>query len=234
MRLALAIATLVAVMLVGLLLFGDRIDAWLGSEAGVDWLRAQGPWAGLAGVMLIVADLVLPIPVTGVIAGLGQVYGPVVGGLYALVGCLAGGLVAYFGARALGPRAARFIAGAESLDKLEHFFQTAGPYAIALTRMLPVVPEALSCLAGLARMPLNRYLLALTVGSVPIAFVFAAFGSTAGDEPLANVLIATLAPVVIFPPVWILLQRHARSATRSAPNATDPNEPATLDDSPTR
>mgnify|MGYP006172600101 CR=1 FL=1 len=44
-------------------------------------LEQYGGWAWLVGIGLIVCDLVLPVPSTAVIAGLGMMYGPWLGGL---------------------------------------------------------------------------------------------------------------------------------------------------------
>lgn len=219
MRLAVAISVFVGLLLMGLMVFGDTLDQWLTGPEGLEWLRSLGPWAGVAGMGLIVSDLLLPVPATGVMAGLGQIYGGLVGGLYAAGGSIAAGLVAYGATRLLGPGGARVIAGEANLIRLRHFFQWGGAWAIALTRVLPVFPEVLCCLAGLAPMPFGRFATALICGSVPMSFVFAFFGTTAGEEPVTNILIAVAVPAVIFPPVWLLVLRMtaARRAREGEP-----------------
>ncbi len=222
MRLALIIAVLIGLIVLSLFVFGDTLDQWIASEEGIVWLRSLGPWAGIMGAGLIVSDLVLPVPATGVMAALGQIYGGFTGGLYSALGSITAGMVAYLAARLLGPRGARFLAGEENLIRLRAFFALGGAWAIALTRALPVFPEVLCCLAGLAPMPLGRFAIALVCGSVPLSFIFAYFGTVAGEEPVVNIAIAVALPAVIFPPIWYLVTRLSRP--REVESSPEPEE----------
>ncbi len=125
---------------------------------------------------LLVSDLVLPVPATGVMAALGVLYGPVRGGLIGAVGSILSGSIAYGLCRLLGRRAAVKLAGEKDLARAEGFFDSAGGWAVALSRWLPVLPEAVACLAGLARMRALSFFIALACGSIPMAFAFAALG----------------------------------------------------------
>lgn len=207
-RITFIVFAIAGLFLLSFLAFGDSLDQWFLNEQGLDWLRQQGAWAGLVGAGLIISDLFLPIPVSAVMVALGQIYGGLIGGMYAALGSTGAGLFAYVSVRALGPRAALVIAGDESLWKLQRFFNQRGATAIALTRVLPVVPEVLCCLAGLTPMPFSRFLVALLCGSVPMSFVFASFGSLGAEEPITTLLIAAALPVLIFPPIWLLLQQR--------------------------
>lgn len=202
-----AISVFIAALAVIFFTVGDKLDVWFAGEQGLEWLKQQGPWAGIAGIGLIVADLFLPMPTSGVMAGLGQIYGGFVGGLYSAAGSVAAGMVAYGLTRLIGPRAADMIAGAENIAKLKRFYEQRGAWAIALTRVLPLIPEVLCCLAGLSRMPFGKFLAALVSGSLPLSFLFSYFGSLAGDEPFSYMLIAVAAPAVVFLPIWLVVLR---------------------------
>lgn len=210
MRIAAIVCVIVGISGVAFFLFADSLEEWVATEEGLHWLEAQGPVAGLAGMGLIASDVLLPMPAAGVMAALGTIYGGFVGGLYALGGSIAAGLIAYGSTRVLGRRAAARIAGEEKLVALEHFFARSGAWAIAMTRILPVVPEILCCLAGLAPMPFGRFFIALCCGSIPISFLFTFYASTSNQEPLLTILIATLTPAVLFLPSWALFTRIAR------------------------
>ena len=80
MRLFLVVVALVSIMLVPGLLLGDEIDNHFGGEEGLRRLQEYEHWAWLVAQGLIVSDLVLPVPSTAVIAGLGMIYGPWLGG----------------------------------------------------------------------------------------------------------------------------------------------------------
>ena len=126
MRIAVIVFVLVALSAIGFFLFADTLEQWVASEEGLEWLRRQGPLAGLAGAGLIVSDLLLPMPGTGIMTALGEIYGGFVGGLYAALGSISGGLLAYGLVRLMGRRAANFIAGEESLVRLQGFFDRSG------------------------------------------------------------------------------------------------------------
>ena len=210
MRTAVITSVLVAFFVIGFLLFADTLDEWIATEKGLRWLEEQGPLAGIAAVALIASDLFLPMPVSGVLAALGTIYGGFVGGLYGSAGCIAGGLLAYGLVRAMGRRAAARIAGEENLVALERFFTRGGTWAIAMTRVLPVVSEVLCCLAGLAPMPFGRFFVALCCGSIPFSFMFTFYASTADQEPLTAILIAILVPALLLLPAWLVFERVSR------------------------
>ena len=156
----------IAVIMLGSLLFvGDTIDRYFEGPEGLERLRSYGDWAWLAGIGLIISDLILPVPATTVIALLGMLYGPWLGGFIGGVGTLLAGLVAYGGCRLLGDRFVRFLVGEANLGRLQKFFARHGLWAIALTRWMPLLPEALCCLAGMSRMRFWPLFLALACGS---------------------------------------------------------------------
>lgn len=214
MRITVVVSVIVGLLSLGFLLFGETLEEGFVGEKGLAWLREQGSLAGFAGAGLIASDLLLPMPASGITAALGEIYGGVVGGIYASLGSLAGGLSAYGLVRLIGHRALDLIAGEESRVRLQHFFDRKGVWAIAITRVLPVVPEVLCCLAGIARMPFRKFFLALVCGSLPFSFLFSCFGSMGTGNPLATILIATLIPALLLPGAWWLIRRMEKDQTQ--------------------
>jgi len=97
------------------------------------------------------------------------------------------------------------------LHKLERLFNRSGPWAIILTRSLPYsLAEATLFLAGLAGMPLKKFAVALTTGSVPTAFVFAAIGAGWADQPILALALSYLLPILLLPIGLYLLRPRAR------------------------
>jgi uncharacterized membrane protein YdjX (TVP38/TMEM64 family) len=207
MRLYLIIFGLVLLTLIPALVFGDEMDESFAGEEGLNRLRAYGPWAWLVGIALIVSDLVLPVPSTAVIAGLGMLYGPIVGGLIGGIGSMLAGLVAYAGGRWLGRPALRLFVGDADLEKLSRFFARHGLWAIALSRWMPLLPEALCCLAGTARMRPTHFLAALAVGSLAMGFAFGFLGVHYAEQPTAGLVISAAIPLAVWPPVHAILRR---------------------------
>jgi uncharacterized membrane protein YdjX (TVP38/TMEM64 family) len=208
-RLYLIVFTLVLIMLVPALVFEDDVDRYFSGEAGLNRLRQFGGWAWLAGIGLIVADLVAPVPSTAVISGLGMIYGPIVGGLIGGVGSTLAGLVAFTGCRAVGPKVARRLVGESDLELLNKFFNKYGLWAVALSRWMPLLPEALCCLAGLAGMRVGPFVASLACGSFAMGFAFGMLGQAYLENPTAGLMVSAAVPLAVWPPVHYLMRRNS-------------------------
>lgn len=211
MRLFLTSLALVAVFLLAYVLWGDRFEQLLAGERAVEHLRSYGALAPLAAIGLLIGDLLLPVPATAVLATLGILYGPVVGGLIGSVGTFLAGTAGYALCRALGRRAARFLLGERDLARSQRFFSVAGGWTVALSRWMIILPELVSCLAGLARMPARQYFLALACGTVPMSFTYATLGAAGSERPVLALTVSAAVPVLLWPVArWILLRRAGR------------------------
>ncbi|QIG49354.1 TVP38/TMEM64 family protein [Nordella sp. HKS 07] len=190
-------------------------------------LREYEDWAWAAGIGLIWADLVLPIPQTTVIAALGIIYGTLIGGLLGSLALITSGLVGYGLMLTTARRFARGLVGTQSLRKMELLFDRGGAWAIILTRSFPYsVPEAMVFLAGFAGMRKITFITALTIGSVPPAFVFAAIGAGWADQPILVLLVSYVLPILFLPiAVWLMRREQPsqmdRSDTRQSPEGLD-------------
>lgn len=207
MRLFLFVVLLLALLLAPLLILDDDIDEHFAGEEGLRRLQEYGAWAWLAGVGLLVADLVLPVPSTVVISGMGMIYGPWLGGLIGGAGSVLAGLIAFGGCRLLGKRVLDFLVGEANLERLGRFFARHGLWAIALSRWVPILPEALCCLAGMARMRFGPFLAALACGSLAMGFAFAFVGVAYRDAPVLGLVLSAAIPVAVWPLVYALLRR---------------------------
>lgn len=174
-------------------------DAQAASDV-VLMIQGYGRWAWAVGIALIWADLLLPIPQTVVIAALGIIYGTLLGGLLGTVGLITGGLIGYALMRTSLRRLAQRFVKPRSLRRAEDLFDRSGTWAIILTRGLPYsIPEAVVLFAGLARMPAAKFAVAMSLGSVPAGFVFAAIGSGWAHEPIAALALSYVLPIVLLP-----------------------------------
>ncbi|MGH2382286.1 MAG: DedA family protein [Candidatus Limnocylindria bacterium] len=105
----------------------------------------------------------------------------------ATVGSVAGALVGYaigaWGGRPILDRYGRYVGiVASDLDRADRWFERWGSWAVFLGRMVPLVRTFVSYPAGIARMPLGRFLLFSTLGSLPwnAALIYA--GLVVGDN----------------------------------------------------
>lgn len=201
------IAFLAATLVLPFLLFGGALEQALGGDALLQWLRGFGRWAWLIALALQMADIVLPVPSSAIMAALGMLYGPWVGGALASAGAIAAGLLAYGLCRLLGRGFARWLLGDDQLAAGERLFTRAGGWIVALTRWQPILPEVTACLAGMLRMPVAVFGLALACGSLPLGFAFAWVGYLGRSMPAATLLVSTLAPILL----WALLRPAMRA-----------------------
>lgn len=213
-RLALVFLALALLVLVPFLVWGEAVETALDPAVLAARLQAQGPLATLVALGLLWGDLLLPIPATAVMSALGFVHGALLGGLLGAAGSMLAGLTGYGLCRALGPGAARRILGADGLAEGERLFARVGAWLVLLSRWLPVLPEVVACMAGLARMHLPTFLVALAAGSLPMALSFAALGAFGLERPGLALALSALVPPVI----WLLVRPLAlRAAAGRAP-----------------
>ena len=191
----LALAVLAGAAIV---LSGIGPDPRIGLGGAIAYLRGTGGWAWAVGLLLLVADVILPVPSTVVMSALGVIYGPWAGGALAALGSFLAGMTAYGLCRLAGPRAARILAGRRGMARARALFRRWGGGLVTLSRWVPVLPETVSCLAGLARMPAPRFTLALALGSGSIGPTFAALGHYGAGRPFLVLVAAALLPLGIW------------------------------------
>jgi uncharacterized membrane protein YdjX (TVP38/TMEM64 family) len=181
-------------------IWGDDWSArftWVGS---VKYLEDAGPWGWPLGILLLVGDFAFPIPGTIVISAMGYVYGVLLGGVLATVGLMLAGLLGYGVGRICGECRARRWLGSNDYEAGQRLFREGGGWVVALSRAVPILPEVISCMAGLVRMPFKRFVLALSCGCVPMGFVFSAIGSLGKEAPVWTLGLSLVVPGLLW---WI-------------------------------
>lgn len=178
-------------------------------------------WVTIESVIIpIPSELVLPF--AGFLVGQQVAIEPITGQpwnfflvvLAGTLGATAGAIIAYaigaWGGRPLIERWGRYlgISGAD-LDRAELFFARHGEAASFFGRMIPVVRSLVSFAAGVARMPIRRFIVFSFLGSLPFtaALVFAGLQLGANWEAVGAVLkqfeYAVLAVLVLIALAWI-------------------------------
>ena len=173
MRWALLWTILIGLVLVPFFLFEPQFNAIavrITQSGASRSLAAAGIFA------LLALDVFLPVPssivstAAGVLLGLLQGAAVVWGGMMA--GCLLGYVV---GVRATG--LARWIVGAENLERAEGLMRRYGNLAIVFCRPVPVLAEASVIFAGIVRVPFGRFGWLTATSNLGIALGYAAFGA---------------------------------------------------------
>jgi uncharacterized membrane protein YdjX (TVP38/TMEM64 family) len=204
--LVVAVGLLLVATIVPFMIWGEALESAFSVAGARSWMAGYGAWAGVAGMGLLIADILLPIPSTLVMSALGLGYGPLIGGLYAAAGSTLAGIIAYWLSRWLGRPLALRLAGEADLREGERFFADGGAWLVACSRCLPILPEAVACLAGLNRMPFRTFFFAALCGSLPMGFVFAAIGALGQDEPAWALALSIVVPALL----WLGARRWLR------------------------
>ena len=160
----------------------------------VTFVTATISTMGYAGVVLLMAieSAAIPLPsevimpFSGYLVHLGRftLHGSALAGA---VGCVLGSLVAYavaaWGGRAFVHRYGRYVLiSRHDLDLAERLFNRYGSPIIFFSRLMPVVRTFISLPAGLARMPLVRFIVYTFLGSYPFCYALAYFGFKLGEH----------------------------------------------------
>lgn len=146
-------------------------------ESFIQWLLDRFRDIGYPGVVVLMAieSSILPLPSelvmppAGYLAAKGELSLPLVilcGVLGSVLGALANYGVAHWLGRAFVHRLGRYVLVSErSLERSERFFAAHGEISTFVARMLPVIRHLISLPAGLARMPIPRFVTFTALGA---------------------------------------------------------------------
>jgi hypothetical protein len=73
---------------------------------------------------------------------------------------------------------------------------------------MPLLPEALCCLGGAARMRIGPFLAALACGSFAMGFAFGFLGMSYLDRPATGLIVSAAIPLAVWPPAHYFLRRR--------------------------
>jgi uncharacterized membrane protein YdjX (TVP38/TMEM64 family) len=201
MRLLYLFLALAALVLISFFIWGDSLMEFFSQQGTINWLKEYGSWAWVVAIGLLMADLLLPLPATLIMAALGYIYGPVAGGLIGGLGSFMSGALGYWMCRLLGEKPAIVLLGKRDYERGQKLSGNIGGWVVVMSRWLPVFPEVIACMAGLTRMPARYFHAALLCGSLPMAFVYAFVGYAGAEHPGLSIGLSAGVPPLIW---WLL------------------------------
>lgn len=164
--------------------FGVSAALWsagvLQSADPSSWTRDGAPWIGLAGLLLLLADVVLVVPSSLVMAAMGAALGAPLGTLVATLGGV--------GAAAIGWAIGRVGASAPSARE-EGWLRRWGPAILVLTRPIPMLAESMVVVAGATGLPLRTTLAWSALGCLPTSAMYATLGAAAEGVALPSLVV---------------------------------------------
>ncbi len=87
----------------------------------------------------------------------------------------------------------------EELERFQSFFDRWGGAAIIGSRILPILPEVVTILAGIAGMHPVRFIVSLLLGTIPTALLFSWIGYASRSTPSYGMGLAVLIPLLLWP-----------------------------------
>jgi membrane protein DedA with SNARE-associated domain len=134
-----------------------------------------------------------------------------------LVGSWIGYAIGYFGRTDLLERFKLFHVSPARMRQVEGWFERNGNAAVFFSRMLPIVRTFVSLPAGVARMPLGRFSLLTTLGSIPWVLALALVGKGVGSNwetwrHNLGYLDYVVAAAIVGGAIWWLMKRRGTGA----------------------
>ena len=196
----------------------DRVAELMG-EADItpvrEYLLEWGVWAPVLAVVLYVASSIFPplpswvIPIVNA-----MIFGAVRGALLSFASALAAAAICFGLARALGRPWVERLVPEGSLARWDGFFDRRGVLAVAVGRIIPFInPDILSYAAGLTRMDWPRFLLGISIGSVPSILLYSWVGER-GVEEVGWLLVPTVATSVVAVVGYLFYRRWSPARPR--------------------
>jgi uncharacterized membrane protein YdjX (TVP38/TMEM64 family) len=190
----------------GLFALAEALHVPLLTDPG-PWLSHGGVAAALIGFVLLVADVVLPVPSSLIMIANGTLFGTLVGTLLSLAGSLGAGLFGFALGRRGGPLLARLVPEDER-ERADALLRRWGDLAIVVTRPIPILAETVAVLAGTSPLGWGRMAAATLAGSLPAAFLYALTGATAAR--MDNLILVFALVLLVAGLFWALGQWGSR------------------------
>lgn len=188
----------------------DMIEVWL------EVVRNISPvYVSLLVIGLLIVDLFLSVPTLALTMLAGFFLGHMAGAASALAGLLLAGMAGYgfgqlFGERMLN----RLIGDLDQRSAAKEAFERNGFVMILLARAIPMFPEVTACMAGMMRMSFAKFVLALSLGSVPYVLIASYAGSI---STVSNPEPAIIAALSISGFLWLSWFLHHRYRKKKQP-----------------
>ncbi|WPP48854.1 TVP38/TMEM64 family protein [Catalinimonas niigatensis] len=183
-----------------------------------DWVNGFGFWGPLIIVAAMVAQMfliVIPSPLLMIVSTLA--YGPWWGSVISYIAVAVASTIAYF----IGYHASNAfvdkIIGHKSAEKVDHYIQKYGVWAVVLFRVSPFLSnDAISFVAGLGNMRYVKFILATTAGIIPLIAMIAFLGRNT-DRLQTGMLWISGVTIVAFI-IYFLVKRNKSKGRQQTEN----------------
>ncbi|SFL68243.1 membrane protein DedA, SNARE-associated domain [Paenibacillus sp. 1_12] len=185
------------------------------------FIESLGVWGILLGLMLEVIPSELVLSFGGYLVSQGRVsfLGAII---FGTIGCVLQQVILYwigrYGGRPFIEKYGKYLLlKPHFINMAEKWFNKYGAGMVFTARFIPVVRQAISIPAGMARMPMLQFLLYTMLGTIPWAVLFVYLGRTLGSnwEQINEIATPYLRPLIISGIILILLYIIYKVLTRN-------------------
>ncbi len=214
LKLSFFLTALSALVLIPFVLWGDQLES-----ASPLWMHDQSKdlWLAALGIVLLVVDVLLPIPSSIVGMALCWTLGPLWGGMSLAIGLWLSYIAGYLLGRLLPQEILRQWIGETLWDKVKVQARGSALWWIVLARPLPMLAEMSAILSGVWRIPPTQALSLSALSSAIVAALYAVSAWMGQQSPETFVILFCLSAMPslawVLHHVWIRrIQRPKRSA----------------------
>lgn len=129
--------------------------------------------------IILVSDIVLPVPSSIIMYSNGAVLGMFNGALLSLISVILSSVIGYF----IG-RGSSAILKSEVDISVSRIMEKYGYAAILITRGIPIISESVCIVCGFNRYNFMAYLALNVIGYIPVCLIYAYFGNIAVNRDL--------------------------------------------------
>ncbi len=194
------------------------------------WMDRGGVAAAAAGVGLLVADVLVPVPSSLVMVAHGALFGVAVGTTLSLTGSVGATLFGFAIGRRGGRVMERLVTPAER-ERADRLLKRWGALAIIVTRPVPLLAETVAIMSGTSSLGWWSVTGAALAGSLPPALLYAITGASVAD--LQNTTLVFGLVMLIAVAFWVFGRWVEPYLTRRGGRAFEEAGPAS-DSTPTQ
>lgn len=189
----------------------ERIKGWLEQAK-----QASVGYVVLVVIILMFADLFIPVPSLPVMLVTGYMIGPFWATVATITGLLLAGSAGYGLSYRYGDRLVKLILkDQKKREEAIQTYRTHGPTVIILSRAVPMLPEVSACMAGLSGIPFVKFVALWMVGMLPYTIVATYAGHISSVENPQPAIIAVLGLVGTLWIGWFYFSRKNRKVEKS-------------------
>jgi 3-dehydroquinate synthase len=186
-----------------------ELSGLLTLEDAKDWVISFDSLAGLVIILMLIIDLVIPVPSSVLMTLAGSLYGFFWGVLIGTLGSLLASITGFCLTRYIGKRKALTFIDESEQKSMNKWFTQWGEGILILSRMVPMLTETMSCFAGLTGISFSRFLSIIIIGTIPVTVYYSYFGShlhsvSEWSFPLA---VGVIIPGIL----WIFLHKKVKN-----------------------